>query len=66
MNIFIKKTWIHFVKLTWKIIVIQKNISNLFKLKCHFQVLLQSLSNKYIIIWNIINVQNKLNIKKKL
>ena len=31
MNIFIKKTWIHLVKLTWKIITTQKDISNLFK-----------------------------------
>ncbi len=31
MNIFIEKTWIYLVKLTQKIIVIQKDISNLFK-----------------------------------
>lgn len=66
MNIFIKKTWIHFIKLTWKIVVTQKDISDLFKLKCYFQVLFQLLLNEYIIIQNIINVQNKLNIKKKL
>ncbi len=66
INIFIEKTWTHLIKLTWKIVATQKDISNLFKLECHFQDLFQSLLNKYTIIQNIIDVQNKLNIKKKL
>ncbi len=66
INIFIEKTWIHLVKLIWKIVAIQKNINNLFKSKHHFQVLLQLLSNEYTVIWNIIDAQNKLNIEKKL
>ncbi len=50
MNIFIKKTWTHLVKLTQKIITIQKNMSNLFKSERHFQVLLQLLSDEYTVI----------------
>ncbi len=50
MNIFIEKIWIHLIKLTWKIVVTQKDISDLFKLKCCFQVLLQLLSNEYTVI----------------
>ncbi len=66
MNIFIEKTWTHLVKLTRKIIATQKNISDLFKSECHFQVLLQLLSNEYTVIQNVIDAQNKSNIKKKL
>ncbi len=66
MNIFIKKTWIHFVKLTWKIIATQKDINNLFKLERCFQVLLQLLSNEYTVIQDIIDVQNKSDVEKKL
>ncbi len=40
MNIFIKKTWTYFIKLTWKIIATQKDMSDLFKSEHHFQVLL--------------------------
>ncbi len=66
MNIFIKKTWTHLVKLTWKIVATQKDMSNLFKSERHFQVLLQSLSDEYTVIQDIIDVQNKSNVKKKL
>jgi len=65
MNIFIEKTWTHLVKLTWKIITTQKDINNLFKLKCCFQVLLQSLSNEYTVIQDVIDAQNKSDVKKK-
>ncbi len=50
MNIFIKKTWTHLVKLTWKIVATQKDMSNLFKSERCFQALLQSLSDEYMII----------------
>jgi len=66
MNIFIEKTWTHLIKLTWKIVATQKDMSNLFKLKRHFQVLLQLLSDKYMIIQDVIDAQNKLNVEKKL
>ncbi len=65
-NIFIEKTWTHLIKLTQKIIATQKDISNLFKSEHRFQVLLQSLSDEYTIIQDIINAQNKSDIKKKL
>ncbi len=66
MNIFIKKTWTHLVKLTWKIITTQKNMSDLFKSKRCFQVLLQLLSDEYTVIQDIIDAQNKLDIEKRL
>ncbi len=66
MNIFIEKTWTHLIKLTWKIIATQKDISNLFKSKRCFQVLLQLLSDEYTVIWNIIDAQNKSDIEKRL
>ncbi len=66
MNIFIEKTWTHLIKLTWKIITTQKDMSDLFKSERHFQVLLQLLSDEYMIIQNIINAQNKSDIKKRL
>ncbi len=66
INIFIEKTWTHLIKLTWKIVATQKDISNLFKSKRCFQVLLQSLSNEYMIIQDIIDAQNKSDVKKKL
>ncbi len=66
MNIFIKKTWTHLVKLTWKIITTQNDISNLFKSERCFQVLLQLLSDEYMIIQNIIDVQNKSDVEKEL
>ncbi len=65
-NIFIEKTWIHLVKLTQKIITTQKNMSDLFKSERHFQVLLQSLSDKYTVIQDIIDAQNKSDVKKRL
>ncbi len=65
-NIFIEKTWTHFVKLTWKIVATQKNISDLFKSKCRFQVLLQSLSDEYTVIQDVIDAQNKSNVEKRL
>ncbi len=65
-NIFIEKTWTHLVKLTWKIIIIQKDISNLFKSECCFQVLLQLLLDEYTVIQDVIDVQNKSDVKKKL
>ena len=40
MNISIKKTWTYLVKLTWKIVAIQNDMSDLFKSECCFQVLL--------------------------
>ncbi len=65
-NIFIEKTWTHFVKLTWKIVATQNDMSNLFKSERHFQVLLQLLSDEYMIIQNIIDVQNKSNVEREL
>ncbi len=65
-NIFIEKTWTHLVKLTQKIITTQNDISNLFKSERCFQVLLQSLSDEYMIIQNIIDAQNKLNVEREL
>ena len=65
-NIFIEKTWTHLIKLTRKIITIQKNISNLFKSERCFQVLLQSLSDEYTVIQDVIDVQNKSDVEKRL
>ena len=65
-NIFIEKTWTHLVKLTRKIIATQKNMSNLFKSEHRFQVLLQSLSDEYTVIQDVIDAQNKWDVKKKL
>ncbi len=65
MNIFIKKTWIHLVKLTQKIVATQNDMSNLFKSKRCFQVLLQLLLDEYMIIQNIIDVQNKSNVERE-
>ncbi len=65
-NIFIEKIWTHLVKLTWKIITTQNDISNLFKSEHRFQVLLQSLSDEYMIIQDVIDVQNKSNVKREL
>ena len=66
MNIFIEKTWTHLVKLTRKIITIQKDISDLFKSERCFQALLQSLLDEYTVIQDIIDAQNKSDVKKKL
>ncbi len=41
-------------------------MSNLFKSERRFQVLLQSLSDEYMIIQDIIDAQNKLNIEREL
>ncbi len=41
-------------------------MSDLFKSKCCFQVLLQLLSDEYTVIQDIIDAQNKSNVKKKL
>jgi len=41
-------------------------MSNLFKSKRHFQVLLQLLSDEYTVIQDVIDAQNKSDIKKKL
>ena len=65
INIFIEKIWTHLVKLTWKIVATQKDMSNLFKSEYHFQDLLQLLSDEYTVIQDIINAQNKSNVKKK-
>ncbi len=65
-NIFIEKTWTHLAKLTRKIVTTQKDMSDLFKSERHFQALLQSLSDKYTVIRNVIDAQNKSDIKKKL
>ncbi len=65
-NIFIEKTWTHLIKLTWKIVATQKDMSNLFKSERRFQVLLQSLSDEYTVIQDIIDAQNKSDVKKKL
>jgi len=40
-------------------------MNNLFKSKRRFQILLQSLSDEYTVIQDVIDAQNKLNIKKK-
>ncbi len=66
MNISIKKTWTHLVKLTWKIVATQNDMSNLFKSERRFQVLLQSLSDEYMIIQDIIDAQNKSDVERKL
>ncbi len=65
-NISIEKTWTHLIKLTWKIITTQNDMSDLFKSEHHFQVLLQLLSDEYMIIQDIIDAQNKSNVKKEL
>ncbi len=65
-NIFIEKTWTHLAKLTWKIVATQKNMSDLFKSERCFQVLLQLLSDEYTVIQDIIDAQNKSDVKKKL
>jgi len=41
-------------------------MSDLFKSKRRFQVLLQSLSDEYTVIQDIIDAQNKSDVKKKL
>ncbi len=41
-------------------------MSDLFKSECCFQVLLQSLSDEYTVIQDVIDAQNKSDIKKKL
>jgi len=41
-------------------------MSNLFKSERRFQALLQSLSDKYMIIRDIIDVQNKSDVEKEL
>jgi len=41
-------------------------MSDLFKSEHHFQVLLQLLSDEYMIIQDIIDAQNKSNVKKEL
>jgi len=41
-------------------------MSNLFKSERRFQVLLQSLSNEYMIIQDIIDVQNKSDVEREL
>jgi len=41
-------------------------MSDLFKSKRHFQVLLQSLSDEYTVIQDVIDAQNKSNVEKKL
>jgi len=41
-------------------------MSDLFKSERHFQALLQSLSDEYTVIRNVIDAQNKSDIKKKL
>ncbi len=66
MNIFIEKTWTHLVKLTRKIIATQNDMSNLFKSKRCFQVLLQLLSDEYMIIQDVIDAQNKSNVEREL
>lgn len=40
-------------------------MSDLFKSECRFQVLLQSLSDEYTVIQDIIDVQNKSDVKKR-
>ncbi len=66
MNIFIEKAWTHLIKLTWKIIATQNDMSDLFKSERCFQVLLQLLSDEYMIIQDIIDAQNKSDIEKEL
>ncbi len=65
-NIFIEKTWTHLIKLTRKIVATQKDISDLFKSERRFQTLLQSLSDEYTVIQDVIDAQNKSDVKKKL
>ncbi len=66
MNISIEKTWTHLVKLTRKIITTQNDMSDLFKSERCFQTLLQLLSDEYMIIWNIIDAQNKSDVEREL
>ncbi len=65
-NIFIEKTWTHLVKLAQKIVATQKDMSDLFKSERRFQALLQSLSDEYTVIRDIIDAQNKSDVEKKL
>ncbi len=65
-NIFIEKTWTHLVKLTWKIVATQNDISDLFKSERCFQALLQLLSDEYMIIWDVIDAQNKSDVEREL
>ncbi len=66
MNISIEKIWTHLVKLTQKIVATQNDMSDLFKSERCFQVLLQLLSNKYMIIQDIIDAQNKSDVEREL
>jgi len=52
--------------LTQKIVATQKDMSDLFKSERRFQVLLQLLSDEYTVIQDIIDAQNKSDVKKKL
>ncbi len=54
-NISIEKAWTHLVKLAWKIVTTQKDISDLFKSERRFQALLQSLSDEYTVIQDVID-----------
>ncbi len=65
-NIFIEKTWTHLVKLTRKIVTIQNDMSDLFKSEHRFQVLLQLLSDEYMIIQDVIDAQNKSDVEREL
>ncbi len=64
-NIFIEKTWTHLIKLTWKIVATQNDMNNLFKSERRFQALLQSLSDEYMIIQDVIDAQNKSNVERE-
>ncbi len=65
-NIFIEKTWTHLVKLTQKIVATQNDMSDLFKSERCFQVLLQLLSDEYMIIQDVIDAQNKSDVEREL
>ncbi len=59
---FIKKAWTHLLKLTRKIAVTQKDISDLFKSERRFQ----ALSDEYTVIQDVINAQDKSDVEKRL
>ncbi len=51
----IEKAWTHLAKLARKIVATQKDISGLFKPERRFQALLQSLSDEYTVIRDVID-----------
>ncbi len=65
-NVFIEEAWIHLSKLDRKIAATQSDIIRLFKSEWWFQMLLQALSVKYIVIYDVIDTQNNPDVKRDL